>query len=68
MSENKKSYAIVKTFKTADKIETILLVDTHSEIWEFDSFDEAQAIADILTKNSDSGWIYFVRPINNFGR
>jgi len=65
MSENKKSYAIVKTFKSSNKIDTILLVDTHSEIWEFDNFDEAQTIADILTKNSDSGWIYFVRPINN---
>ena len=65
MSENKKSYAIVKTFKNLDKLDTVLLVDTHSEIWEFDNFDEAQAIADILTKNSDSGWLYFVRPINN---
>jgi hypothetical protein len=64
MDSNRKSYAIVKTFKKNDKIETILLVDTHSEIWEFDNFDEAQLLADILTKNSDSGWVYFVRSIN----
>jgi hypothetical protein len=61
---NKKSYAIVKTFKEKGKIKSILLVDTHSEIWEFDDFNEAQAIADVLTKNSDSGWMYFVRSIN----
>jgi len=65
MSENKKSYAIVKTFNLVDKLDTVLLVDIHSEIWEFDNFDEAQAIADILTKNSDYGCVYFVRSINN---
>ncbi len=64
MSKNKKSYAIVKTFQKGDKIDTILLIDTHSEVWEFDNFDEAQSIADILTRNSDSGWVYFVRSIN----
>lgn len=61
MELKKKSYAIVKTFKNGDKIETVLLVDNHSEVWEFYDFDEAQSIADILTKNSDSGWVYFVR-------
>lgn len=61
--EKKDAYAIVKILKSGDKISSVLLLDSNTEIWEFDDIDEAQKVADILTKNSDSGWLYFVRKI-----
>lgn len=64
MSEkNKNSYAIVKILKNGEKITSVLLLDANSEIWEFNNIDKAQKMADRLTKNSDSGWLYFVRKI-----
>jgi len=59
----KDTYAILKVLKNGEKLNGVLLVDSNSEIWEFDDINEAQKIADILTSNSDSGWIYCVRKI-----
>ena len=57
--ENKKSYSIIK--KMGDK--EVKMIDTLSEVLEFDTREEAQAMADIMITNSDSGWEYVVNEI-----
>jgi len=39
----------------------VLLTDGLSQIWEIKSKKEAERIANMLTENSDSGWVYTVR-------
>jgi hypothetical protein len=39
------------------------MLDAYDEVWDFDDLNEAKKIADILTKNSDSGYTYHVRKI-----
>lgn len=65
MSKKTESYTIVKRMKVGNGYRDVLLIDSHSEIWELDNKEKAQEIADILTKNSDSGWVYFVRTTKN---
>jgi len=61
MQERLESYTIVKRMVEQGQTVDVVLVDSHSEVWELDNKERAQEIADILTKNSDSGWVYFVR-------
>ena len=59
-----KHYCIIKMVKTNDGRELpVIMLDNTDEIWEFDTLDEARRIADILTKNSDSGYTYYVREV-----
>jgi hypothetical protein len=41
----------------------VIMLDSFDEVWEFNSSEEAEKIADILTKNSDSGYTYYVRKV-----
>ena len=43
-------------------IETVI-VDAHSEVLEFDSFDETDNIAKIMEANSNHGYKYKVRTV-----
>jgi len=61
MAERKESYTNSKRMTQQGQVKDIALVDSHSEIWELDDKQKAEEIADILTKNSDSGWTYYVR-------
>ena len=61
MAERKESYTIIKRMIEHGEVKDVALVDSHSEIWELDDKQKAEEIADILTKNSDSGWTYYVR-------
>lgn len=57
-------YIIVKFIKNNNGVEMpVLMIDTHSEVWEFNSIEEAEKIRDILEKNSDSGYRYEVKRI-----
>lgn len=57
-------YIIVKFIKINNGKEMpVLLIDEHSEVWEFDSIDEAEKIREILEKNSDSGYKYEVKRV-----
>ena len=57
-------YIIVKFIKINNGKEMpVLLIDAHSEVWEFDSIDEAEKIREILEKNSDSGHKYEVKRV-----
>ena len=43
--------------------QTVILVDSISEIIEFDNKDEAQNLADIFQSNTDSGYKYYIKQI-----
>jgi hypothetical protein len=57
------SYCIIKLIKNNEGIELpIILLDSNDEIWEMEA-DEAIKLSEILTKNSDSGYKYYVKKI-----
>lgn len=41
----------------------VILLDTLGEVWEFDSKESAQEMANIFNTNSDSGHKYEVKKI-----
>lgn len=58
------AYCIVKLMKNTNGIELpVILLDNHDEVWEFESADEAISISEILTKNSDSGYRYYIKKV-----
>ncbi len=57
-------YCIIKLMKNDNGVELpVILLDNQDEVWEFQSADEAIKIAEILTKNSDSGYRYYVKKV-----
>ena len=57
-------YCIIKLMKNDNGIELpVILLDNQDEVWEFQSADEPIKIAEILTKNSDSGYRYYVKKV-----
>lgn len=50
------------TDKNGKKL-NVLLTNGHSEILEFNNFDEAHKLALVLNENSDSGWLYSIVTI-----
>jgi len=57
-------YCIIKLMKNSNGIELpVVLLDNQDEVWEFQNADEAIKIAEILTKNSDSGYRYYVKKV-----
>jgi hypothetical protein len=50
--------------KTENGIELpVVLLDNHDEVWECEDVDIAIKMSEILTKNSDSGYRYFVKKV-----
>jgi len=41
----------------------VVLIDSSNEVLEFNTREEAENWAKILTQNSDSGWEYIVKEI-----
>jgi hypothetical protein len=57
-------YCILKIIKSANGVDLpVVLLDTLGEVWEFEDADEAIKMAEILTKNSDSGHRYYVKKV-----
>ena len=57
-------YVIVKYIKNNKGVEMpVIIIDTHNEVLEFDTYEEADKIRDIMEKNSDSGYKYEVKKI-----
>lgn len=57
-------YCIIKLIKGVNGIELpVVMLDNMGEVWEFENADEAIKMSEILTKNSDSGYRYFVKKI-----
>lgn len=57
-------YCIIKKM-TNEKgiIVPVIVIDSHDEILEFDTLEEAEKIRDTFQKNSDSGYEYVVKKI-----
>ena len=54
-------YVIIKHVKTQDdRTLPVIMLDTQSEVWEFDNRDKAQEMVNILNTNTDSGHKYEV--------
>jgi hypothetical protein len=61
---NVMSYCIVKLIKNSIGVEMpVILLDTNEEVWEFENPDDAVKMSEILTKNSDSGYRYYVKKV-----
>jgi hypothetical protein len=57
-------YCIIKVVKTVEGKELpVIMLDSSDEVWEFGSFDDASNMAEILTKNSDSGYKYYAKKV-----
>ena len=57
-------YCIIKELILPNNMkQTVILVDSISEIIEFDNKDEAQNLADIFQSNTDSGYKYYIKQI-----
>jgi len=58
-------YVIVKHIKMNDnkKRLPVIILNSHNEIWEFETEKEAEDMKDIFQTNSDSGHIYEVKGI-----
>lgn len=58
------SYVIIKEVKSlTGSILPVILLDTHSDVMEFETRDEADKMAEILNINSDSGHNYRVKKV-----
>lgn len=57
-------FVILKYIKNNKGVEMpVIIIDTHNEVLEFDTYEEAEKIRDIMEKNSDSGYKYEVKKI-----
>ena len=57
-------YVIVKHVKTQDdRTLPVIMLDTQSEVWEFDNRVKAQEMVNILNANTDSGHKYEVKKV-----
>jgi hypothetical protein len=57
-------YCIIKLMKNVNGIELpVVLLDNNDEVWEFENVDFAIKMSEILTKNSDSGYRYYIKKV-----
>jgi hypothetical protein len=57
-------FVIVKHIKTENRKRVpVILLNSDSEIWEFDTIKEAEEMRDIFELNSDSGHKYEIKKI-----
>jgi len=58
-------YCIIKHIKRDDNSKKlpVILLNSQSEIWEFDTLSEAELMKDIFQTNSDSNHTYEVKKI-----
>ena len=58
------SYLIIKEIKSDNgKVLPVVLLDSQSDVMEFDTREEADKMAAVLNVNSDSGHTYRVKKI-----
>jgi len=58
-------YVIIKQVKNkkTGKWLPVILLNSSSEVWEFETLSEAELMKDIFQNNSDSGHIYEVKKV-----
>ena len=60
------SYLIIKEIKSDNgKILPVVLLDSHADVMEFETQEEADKMAAVLNVNSDSGHTYRVKKIGS---
>jgi len=57
-------FVIVKFVKNHKGVEMpVIIIDTHNEVLEFETYEEADKLRDLMEANSDSGHRYEVKKI-----
>ena len=57
-------YIIIKNIENEKGVLLpVVILDGSGEVWEFETFEEAENIKDIFETNSDSGYKYDVKKI-----
>lgn len=60
-------YVIIKHVKTPNSLSAkrlpVILLNSDTEVWEFDTKEEAEKMKEIFQTNSDSGHVYEVKKI-----
>lgn len=60
-------YVIIKHVRKSSTIPAkylpVILLNSDTEVWEFESKDKAEEMKDIFQTNSDSGYTYEVKKI-----
>ena len=58
-------YVIIKQIKNkkTGKWLPVILLNSTSEVWEFETLSDAELMKDIFQNNSDSGHIYEVKKV-----
>lgn len=60
-------YVIIKHVKTQNNLSAkrlpVILLNSDTEVWEFDTEEEAEKMKEIFQTNSDSGHVYEVKKI-----
>lgn len=58
-------YVIIKQIKNrkTGRWLPVILLNSNSEVWEFETLSEAELMKDIFQNNSDSGHIYEVKKV-----
>ena len=57
-------YVIIKEMVNQKGIKVnVILINGQSEIWEFDTYEEADEMRTIFQNNSDSGYKYIIKKI-----
>jgi hypothetical protein len=59
-------YVIIKEIINSNWVKVnVILVNSQSEIWEFETYAEAEKIRSSFQNNSDSGYKYSIKKIGN---
>ena len=57
-------FVIVKFIKNNRGVEMPdIIIDTHNEVLEFETYEEAEKLRNLMETNSDSGYKYEVKKI-----
>lgn len=57
-------FVIVKFIKNNRGVEMpVIIIDTHNEVLEFETYEEAEKLRNLMEANSDSGYKYEVKKI-----
>jgi hypothetical protein len=57
-------FVIIKHIKNLQGVEMpVIILNIHDEIFEFDTYEEAEITKELFVKNSDSGHRYSVKKL-----
>jgi hypothetical protein len=57
-------FVIIKHIKNLQGVEMpVIILNIHDEIFEFDTYEEAEITKELFVKNSDSGHRYTVKKL-----